>query len=158
MKDGKRLGKAGSTAVAVIGLVLGVMLMLFGSFGGISNDGGGEREESLSAEVYRAQVEKRIGDLCSAVRGVGQLRVFVSVSGGYEYVYSVNQRGECVTVGSGSSERAVVEEVRSPEIVGVGIVCAGGGDPAVKNALIQLVSSSLGIGANRVVVMEGNES
>ena len=143
MKEKKALGKTGSVAVAAVGLALGVLLMLFGSFGGLSDRDGQETGELASAEEYRIQVEERIVSLCSAVRGAGEVRVFVTVSGGYEYVYSVDERGECVTVGSGSSERAVVEAVRSPEIVGVGIVCAGAGDPAVK-------------GTNRIVVAQGN--
>ena len=155
MHNNNKEGKMRNVALAVVGLTLGVVFMLFGSFGGGLGGDGESGEVSLAAEEYRALVEGRIRDLCAAVRGVGQVQVFVTLSGGYEYVYSLDDKGECVTVGSGSSERAVVEAVRSPEIVGVGIVCAGARDPAVKQTLVELVSSSLGIGTNRIVVAEG---
>lgn len=155
MKEESKNGRTRKMAVAVIGVTLGVVLMFLGSFGGFGSSESSSDTDVLSAEDYRAQVEERIRTLCSAVRGAGEVQVFVTLSGGYEYVYSQDEKGECVTVGSGSSERAVVESVRSPEIMGVGIVCAGARDPAVKQALTELVSSALGIGTNRIVVAEG---
>ena len=79
----------------------------------------------------------------------------VTLSGGYEYVYARDGDGDCVTVGSGSSERAVVEEVCAPRIVGVGVVCAGAEDPLVRQQLVELVCSSLNVAANRIVVTAG---
>lgn len=155
MKEPMKNGRTRHLAISIVGLTLGVVLMLIGGLGGLSGGEAEGQEDALSAETYRAQTEERIRVLCSAVRGAGEVQVFVTLSGGYEYVYSVDERGECVTVGSGSSERAVVEAVRSPEVIGVGIVCAGARDPSVKSALVELVSSALGIGANRIVVAVG---
>ena len=148
--------KTRKMAIAVIGLGLGVVLLLFGSFGGLGSGEEAEEVAAFDAEVYREQVEERIARLCSAVRGAGKVHVFVTLSGGYEYIYSVDDKGECVTVGSGSSEHAVVEQIRAPEIAGVGIVCTGASQSAVREALLELVSSSLGIGTNRIVVTAGN--
>ncbi len=143
------------TVLAILGLAVGVVLMLFGSFGGPGGQEQAEREGGQSAESYRESVEQRLKVLCSSVRGAGEVRVYVSLGGGYETVYSLNERGECVTVGSGSGERAVVEQIRQPEIVGVGIVCPGAGDLSVRNTLCELVASALGIGINRIVIAEG---
>ncbi len=148
------LKKNQKTAIALIGLAVGLTLMLISNLSPPTDST--DDPTSLSAETYRAQVEERVKTLCSAVKGTGEVSVFVTVSGGYENIYSVDNKGECVTVGSGSSERAVVESVRSPEIVGVGIVCTGAKDPALCQVLVELVSSALGIGTNRIVVAEGN--
>ena len=154
MKEDIKGGRARKMALAVIGLTLGVVLMLVGGFSG----GRAEKEEdteALSAESYRLRIEEQVRMLCGSVPGVGEVRVMVTLSGGYQYVYAKNERGDCITVGSGSSERAVVEEIRAPQIVGVGVVCGGAENPAVHGQLVELIASSLSIGANRVVVTAG---
>ena len=155
MKEEFKKAGARKMALAVIGLSLGVVLMLAGGFDGFGGKENADEEQLPSAEIYREQVEPRICDLCSAVRGAGEVRVFVTLSGGYEYVYACDGEGDCVTVGSGSSERAVVEAIRSPQVIGVGVVCTGAENATVKQSLIDLISSSLNIGANRIVVTVG---
>lgn len=154
-REETKKGNIQKIAIAAVGLCLGVALLLFGSFGG-TEKAVEECDEIRSAEAYRAELEQTLTALCASVRGAGKVSVFVSLSGGYEYVYSTDERGECVTVGSGSSERAVVESVRAPEIRGVGIVCDGADDPAVSVALCELVCSALGIGSNRVFITVGS--
>ena len=155
MKEEFKRAGARKMALAVIGLTMGVVLMLIGGFGSF---GGGEEScegELPSAESYRTELEERVRTLCSSVRGAGEVRVFVTLSGGYEYVYARDGEGDCVTVGNGSSERAVVETVRSPQVVGVGLVCAGAADAVVKQSLIDLISSSMAISSNRITVVVG---
>ena len=142
-------------ALAAVGLCLGVALLLYGSFGGTEKKTVEEGEEMLLIETYREELETALAALCASVRGAGRVSVFVTLESGYEYVYATDDRGECVTVGSGSSERAVVERVLSPKIGGVGIVCEGASDPSVEAELCRLVCTALGIGSNRVSVMAG---
>ena len=142
-------------ALAAVGLCLGVALLLYGSFGGTEKSSSVEREEMLSAETYRSELEASLSELCASVHGAGQVRVFVTLESGYEYVYATDARGECVTVGSGSGERAVVERVLAPRIGGVGIVCEGASDPSVEAKICRLVCAALGIGSNRISVMAG---
>ena len=99
-------GNVKRLALAAVGLCLGVALLLFGSFGG-TGETGESGDEILSAEAYRAALEQTLTALCSSVRGAGKVSVFITLAGGYEYVYSTDSRGECVTVGNGSAERAV---------------------------------------------------
>ena len=147
-------GRIKKIAIAVIGLTLGVVLLLLGSFTPESAPRAAASEES-DAESYRADIESRVRAICSRVKGAGNVEVYVTLSGGYEYIYSLNDKGECVTVGNGSSERAVIQSIKNPEIVGVGIVCTGARDPLVKRAICELVCSALDISSNRVVVVEG---
>lgn len=153
-REEQKKGNVKRLALAAVGLCLGVALLLFGSFGG-TGETGESGDEILSAEAYRAALEQTLTALCSSVRGAGKVSVFITLAGGYEYVYSTDSRGECVTVGNGSAERAVVESVRVPEVRGVGIVCDGADDPAVAAAICELVCSSLGIGSNRVFITAG---
>lgn len=154
-KEESKQRNAKGIALAAMGLCLGVALLLYGSFGGTEKKTAAESGETLSAEAYRADLEATLAALCASVRGAGRVSVFVTLEGGYEYVYATDDRGECVTVGSGSSERAVVERVIAPRISGVGIVCEGASDPVVEANICSLVCTSLGIGSNRVTVLKG---
>ena len=149
-------GRIKKIAIAVIGLAFGVVLLLLGGFESQSAPHAANISEEVGAEAYRADVESRVREICSHVRGAGDVDVYVTLSGGYEYIYFLNNKGECVTVGNGSSERAVIQAIKTPEIVGVGIVCSGARDPLVKRAICELVCSALDIGSNRVVVVEGS--
>ena len=138
-------------------LILGVLfllglLLLFWDGGGETSEKAEEASLAVSAEDYRARLTEEIGVLCRGVRGVGQATVLVSLSGGYEYVYARDGDGDCVGFGSGSRKEAVVENILPPQIAGIGIVCDGGGNAAVREALTELLSAALGIGANKIYI------
>ncbi len=124
------------------------MLLLFGSFGGEEAE---EPVVSVSAEAYCADLENRLEKLCSTVKGVGKVRVMVTLEGGYENIYEKDEEGT-VTVGSGKGESAVISAVRPPKIAGVGIVAEGAANERVKNELLAIVSVSLGIGTHKIYV------
>jgi hypothetical protein len=61
-------------------------------------------------------------------------------------------------VGSGSNEYALVERVFMPKISGVGAVYFGTKDLALESKLTELISSSLGIGKNKIFIIESKNS
>ena len=151
--DKQKKKKPSGLLIAAVGVCFGVLLLLFGGWEGETKGNGAE---SLpSAEEYRREIEDTLTVLCSRVEGAGNATVFVTLTGGYEYVYATDGEGECVTVGNGSSERAVVRSVRPPTIGGVGVVCPGAADPRVKAALCELICASLSVGSNRVCIVAG---
>lgn len=131
-------------AIIGIGFVLGIAMLVFGGRGDEVKEVKGD-----SVEEYRLAVEDGILELCQRVTG-GEVSVFVSFEEGYSYAYALDSRGGVVTVGSGSSERALVESMEMPKISGVGIVCAGGN----QSELLELVSSTLGIGKNKIFIVD----
>lgn len=131
--------------------VLGLCLLVLGgsSAGKVAS---GKEEALPDAESYRLALTEEVEALCRQVKGVGHATVLVSLAGGYEYVYARDGDGDCVSVGSGSGKQAVVESVLPPRIAGIGIVCEGGGNAAVKEALTALLSAALGVGANKIYI------
>ena len=137
------------------GGLLGICLLLFGGFGG---------EEKVTAEIdeisarvaeldaYEARLEKELEALCESVAGVSDAEIMVSFSGGYAVRYTEDGDKNPVSVGSGSSEEALFDSLRPPAVAGVGIVCRGGSRAQVQSELTELVSTALGIPANRVYV------
>lgn len=118
--------------------------------------------EALDAEAYARHMEAGIAELCENVKGVNDVKVFVTLSGGYTAVYAQNSqssssgyKNEFVLSGSGSSEKPLLVGYSVPEIKGVGIVCGGGGDSNKQQEIISLVSAAIGISSNKIYVSEG---
>ena len=105
---------------ALLGGAVGLFLLLGGSrlIPGIS-DGSGQATEmparapgeayEVSLDAYRQALESRIASICAQVAGAGDVRVIVSLAGGYEYVYATDEKSAAsgtsrlyVTIGSGS--------------------------------------------------------
>ena len=155
--------KSGKLAVALVGIALGALLLFFGNRAGKDTADPTPHTppevSAPSAETYRAELESRVKALCARVAGVGEVEVMVTLSGEFEYVYATDTRTAAggvttsyVTVGSGSGETLVYITQKPPEIVGVGVVCAGGMDPTVRQEVTALLSAALGVGSNKIYV------
>lgn len=160
----KAMKKSGKLAIAAVGIALGVILLIFGSRVG-------EREENLSPNMspsgavtrtideYRADLEARMENICAQVAGVGAVEVVVTLEGGFEYVYAYDIKstvgGEStsyITIGSGDNESLVYITERAPAVTGIGVVCTGGMDAAVRREVTALLSAAFGVGSNKIYV------
>jgi len=166
-KNGKLWMILGCLAVGVLLLVFGgEMKSIFAadptpSGGSYADEGDGDLR-LLSMEEYRTAMEARIVSICERVSGAGKVHVILHLAGGYEYVYATDQKispsgevREYIMIGSGGNQRVVYLTERVPEILGVGVVCEGGGRENVKNEITALLSATLGVGSHRVYVTEG---
>lgn len=108
-------------------------------------------------------MEERLADALSAIRGVGKVRVLISYSASEEIVpamsvdesnsgSSVSRSEEPVTVGSGSSEQAMVLMVRSPTVRGAIIIAEGAEDVAVRMDLLRAAQAILGVPSSNIEV------
>lgn len=157
--------KTGKLTVGIVGVLAGVLLLLIGNR--VTGKGkeptvGENSPSSVSArtvETYRTELESRMEEICARVSGVGEVEVVVSFDGGFEYVYAADKKitsaGEStayITVGNGDSETLVYITERPPAITGIGVVCAGGMDPAVRREVTALLSAAFGVGSNKIYV------
>lgn len=159
--------KHSGAVLAAIGIIVGIVMLLVGSFGGIgksenanATDDAGSVE--LDAKAYEQELESKIRELCYGVKGVGRVSVMVSLKGGYKTVYAMDAqassggyRSEIVKVGSGSNQDGIITGYENPEISGVGIVCEGGDDARVRGEIVSLVSAALDISTNKIFVAAG---
>jgi stage III sporulation protein AG len=137
------------------GALAGILLILLG--GTLDNTqeeiAQAPQNESLTElQAYSDALEKEVASLCDAVRGVSQVEVLLRLESGTRTVYATDENGKPSTVGSGSSQNALHATHLPPQIAGVGIVCRGGEDPRVQKKLTELISTALGISANRVFI------
>ena len=111
-------------------------------------------------DAYREKLQNEIATLCASVSGAGKATVAVTLSGGFTYKYATDYKTgtgggsteSYVTTGSGASESPIYLSVKPPGIAGIGVVCEGGGDAAVRRELIALLSAAYGIGTNKIYV------
>ena len=137
------------------GIALGLLLLFVGSNAKDTEKSTTitEKEESLQElATYKAELEKELETLCSAVSGVGQVDVMVRLESGNSIIYASDGSGKPSTVGSGSTQTPLYSTIHTPRIAGVGIVCRGGNDPTIQQKLISLVSTTLDISSSRVFV------
>ena len=121
---------------------LALIALLFVSDAFSQNDRGGSNPAAVSDytayEEYEKRLEQKLERAISAIDGVGEFTIVVTLDSLSENVYSER----------GSGVRTVI----TPKVRGVAIVCEGGENVIVKQKLIELVSRVLGINTTRISV------
>jgi len=146
----------------VFGIAVGVLLLLIGN-GVLSRDEGESAEVSAlyDERQYEAELVAKIENICKKIKGVGEISVAVTLDGSFKTVLAQNSqsnatgsghRQEYVLIGSGSSESAIPIGYSPPEILGIGVVCTGGGDPKVRLEIISLISATFDLPSNKIYV------
>ena len=142
------LSKNSKIWVVAVALLVGIGLLV------LSKSPSGEvSSEDTQLSQYARELEEKIEQICSRVQGVSHVSVAVSFRGGFEYVYATDERGNIISSGGSG---AVVKQ-KTPEIAGIGIVCIGGGNDALRERIISLVSAVCGVGTNRIYVTEAKK-
>lgn len=133
----------------------GILLLLFGgSFFTSTAEPAASASPLEDLQTYQASLEEEIRLLCESVSGVSDVTVAVSLSGGLKTVY-VTQDGKLLSCGSGSNLQVPVECYETPDILGIGIVCRGGGKDTVRAELLSLLTAAYHLPSNRIYVTEG---
>ena len=125
-------------------------------------------EETETAEEAAAALETELETMLSAMDGVGQARVLLTVDSDgerqlaqdTELTYSgdtaapedYSRRSEPVLVGGGSSGQVVVTRRMYPTYRGALVVCPGGDRAEVRLAVTAAVAALTGLTADRITV------
>lgn len=151
-------------AVMVLGAA-GLILIMLSSFG--NGDEDKKKPEingdTVVSEQYREETESRLADFLRSIEGVGEVKVYLTVSGESEYVYATEgkksigenkteEENKYVMIGTNGSKSALIETVNSPEITGAVIACTGADSPLVQEAVYKAVSTALGVSTGKVYV------
>jgi hypothetical protein len=158
--------KKGSFKIVTIGFILGLGLLLIGSFAFGDKEKANTADESPtptseSLEEYKAKVISEIEDICLGVDGVVSIKAAVYFEDGGGSIYAQNthtgssEKKEYVIIGSGSDSHALYLGESLPRVSGIGIVCDTDGRADVRNELSLLLSSLYGLPLTRVYVCEG---
>lgn len=160
----------------VIG-ILGILLIFLSSLGG----DGKEKEVTASvteitAEEYRAKLQKDIKQIVKGITGSNKVTVVVTLESGIRYKYADITEGastdktEDNTTSSSSElkqgyitvktadggEEALLVTTQMPEVRGVAIVCLGGDNEIIAEKIENTVTAALNITSQRVHIAGGN--
>ena len=158
-------------------LLLGVVLMSMGSCQTIS--GGGREDQTPAVQKFstadeEAKLEQKLEEVLSGIKGVGKVRVSVTLASGSRTEYAVNAsttvneseesdadgstRNTSQTVSSDTvvfedndNSPVVVQETRA-KVQGVLIVAEGGGNTEVDSQITAAVSALLDIPVHKITV------
>ena len=118
--------------------VLGIALVIWGS--NLSSEGKYSQSQYTknadTAEAYRKQLESEIASMCQEIRGVGKVKVMITLTDGEQYDYSGGK----------------VVATKMPRVCGVAIICEGGENERIKAEITQMVSALLEVGTHRIYV------
>lgn len=152
--------KKAMTAAAALGIVGMVIILLSG--GSKDENQTDTPMETVKESVwtdYCCDMEQRLEEILSAVDGVGEVNVMITVSSTEEYIYAQaenvsgeKKQHEYVTVRTDKGEEALVRKINTPVITGVAVVCEGGRSDRVREEIYRTVTSVLGITSSRVYV------
>ncbi len=139
----------------ILGAAIGLLLLIWGSFGG--KDEVSTRSDTDEIAAYSLYLEEQAVRLCESVSGVSDVTVTLTLEGGFEQIYAADKR---VSGGSESIEHVKVGSelcavsVSAPRVMGIGVTCRGGKDPAVRAELTSLLSAAFGVGTNKIYITE----
>lgn len=116
---------------------------------------------------YKRQVEEELCRILGDIKGVGEIKVMVTIEGTTEYVYaeeldtdtdkdgektSEKYKNEVVMVEQDGRKNALVKKIIKPQISGVVIVCEGGGDIHLNERVLKAASVALDLPASKICV------
>lgn len=149
--------------IILLGAVLGVALLLYGGKSSLSQsapDTASSQTRQTEIAEYQAYLEKRVKSLCESVDGVGSVSAIVTLSGGFEAVYATENAGngeDYVILGNGKEASGLLLLQKTPQIVGIGVVCIGADTVAVRTELISLLSASFHVPTNRIYITQAKK-
>ena len=111
---------------------------------------------AFSDQQYDLETQERLESMLTEIEGAGRCYVTVTLSSGSKKEY-VRQEGDVLVVSDkDGNESPVVSKEKAPEIAGVTVACKGAGKTEVRNRIIRAVSTVLGIGTNKICVVESS--
>ncbi|MBQ8731877.1 MAG: hypothetical protein IJY82_03525 [Oscillospiraceae bacterium] len=166
-------------AVGLLGILL-ILLSEMVPWGKQTEQNETNETITISSEVYTRSLENKLAGLIGRINGAGNTSVAITLEQGVEYVYAreekktVDQTEQIdsdrqnkterkdsyeysyITVeGEDGREEVLIQTEKQPEILGVVVVCEGGGNAAVREQIINAATTLFSIPSSRVFVTEG---
>ena len=162
-------------ALVLAGGLIGLLLLCITSLPGSKSAEGTKNPGSESIRVdltdYEQQLERRLCEIIGAIAGAGETKVMLTLDCGSEPIYAVQGKTdqkssygtdtgeeslsaskEYVIIGTGGGAQGLVLKMVEPQVRGVAVICQGGDDLLVRQAIVEAVTAVLGVGSNKVSV------
>ncbi len=128
------LGRIGMKPLLLAAGLIGIVLLLIGSFGDGCTATADETSGEGDLEEYRETLTREAETICRRVEGAGEVHIMLTLETGEVYTYT----GSHMTSSS------------PPRVLGVAVVAEGAGSDTVRAELTRLLSALFHVGANRI--------
>ena len=125
-------------------------------------------------DEYTQQLENKLNNIISKIKGVGKSEVFVTIENGIENIYANSEKKatnsnenlsgkmskrddsqkDVVVIDSNEGKKALIVTQKEPTIKGVLVVCEGADNITVVENVIDAISKCLNIKKNRLSVVK----
>jgi stage III sporulation protein AG len=148
----------GKYRYVILVLLVGVVLMLLPSRQEKTNQTYAAAEHT----EQKQDIQKELTQILSQIDGVGAVQVMLTIASGEETVYQTDTentddtcRIDTVIVTDGNrTQQGLVQMKNPPKYLGAIVVCKGGGNAAVRLAVVEAVSRVTGLGAGQISVLK----
>lgn len=163
-------GKNKYNIIFILGLVGIGLIFLSQFFGSTAKANTTSQNLSVDTAAYKQEIENDLANTLSSIKGVGNVKVMLTIEGSVENVYaqeentkneqssdktSQSYQNKYVIVDKGNQKEALVKKVLKPKINGVIVVCEGGNSPVICEQVYKAVSTVLDISAGKICVVKG---
>lgn len=160
----KQIKKQG--IIIILGII-GILLIFLSEFFSKNETDITEKNNVFSIEISEnaAELENRLGEAVSKIKGAGKTEVLITFQSSDEYFYAKNSyedidenekssKNEYVIVEGKNGDEPVFLKKSEAKIRGVLVICEGGKSPLVCEKIIEAVCALLDIPSNKVSVAE----
>ena len=144
-------------------IVVGLFFMLLP----IQKEEKTDTQGNIASDSEQANpLEEELSKILSQMKGVGKVKVMLSVAQGDQIIYQTNDTlttdsdstkedvDTVIITDSDRNQKGLVHQVNPPSYMGAIIVCQGADDPAVKLSIAEAVSKITGLKMNRISVLK----
>jgi len=140
--------------------LLSIIVIIIFCFNFTSNSNGLKTKENNTVTNYVSELEIRLSDNLSKVKGVGKVSVVISVKSGMETVLAMNTTKTVTDEGTFIEEtpliingKTIVLKELYPEIIGVLIIAEGADNISVLKKIQQATTSLLDVNLNQIEIL-----
>lgn len=173
----EKLQSKKAAMILVLVAFAGIVLILLSEWVHFGSSGSKQTAQSDDIQAYENETEQRLETIIGRISGVGRVQVLVTAESGVENVYEqdsksqtdtsrqqsgdgsvqtqasgTNEQNPTVVEDSGGGQQALLRVQKQPEVLGVVVVCDGGGSADVQESVVNAVTVALGITSNQVSV------
>ncbi len=121
---------------------------------------------SPTVPVTEPGLEESLSALLCKIEGAGKTEVLLTEAEGIETLYQMDEdrtlgenttditRKTVLTANSGRGEAGLIRQINPPVYQGAIVLCRGAGDPRVKLAIVEAVSSVTGLTTDKITVLK----
>ena len=147
--------------IAVICGLIGILLL--GASEALPKKTSEHKSQEMTCAEYTSLLESKTQEIVQSIEGVGQCRVMITLKNSNENIYAKNNtentnngnyssESEYVFYDGENGESPVLIKEYYPEIKGVAVVCSGADDTAVRENVINCISSLYSISTAKISV------